>query len=254
MDCRGNVLNLDIGCLQKWSFKKAKFWEKGRLQSYVTCGEVVELSMRQSLKKYIEAVVRRWWVIIGFLVGLLGIITGALGKTILLPYWAWVSIGIVTLIVAQFLAYHEVNKQLDEARKGVASAILDLESKIINLGGQSINMAMLFWRLGEYFLGGIKPGNIHGIIVSIFEEVGVYAGVDECSQVERNLMSRLRLLQLIENRQCWHLHTGYIEIFATSLGASVIKELEKKQRDMPWPVAVGEQVHKKEGPRKYGFD
>ncbi len=42
MDSRGNPLNLDMGRLQKLRLKSARFLEKGRFQSYITCGEVVE--------------------------------------------------------------------------------------------------------------------------------------------------------------------------------------------------------------------
>ena len=43
MDSRGNPLRcLDEGRMQKLSFKTAKFLEKGKFQSYITCGEVIE--------------------------------------------------------------------------------------------------------------------------------------------------------------------------------------------------------------------
>ena len=42
MDCRGNTLDLDVGRLQKLSFKTGRFLEKGRFRSYRACGEVVE--------------------------------------------------------------------------------------------------------------------------------------------------------------------------------------------------------------------
>lgn len=42
MNSRGNPLNLDVGRLEKLSFEGAKFLEKGRFQSHITCTGVVE--------------------------------------------------------------------------------------------------------------------------------------------------------------------------------------------------------------------
>jgi hypothetical protein len=245
MDARGNLLNLDVGSLQKLSFKTTKFLEKGRFQSYIMCGEVVEWSMRQSLKEYIPAVVRSWWAIIGLLVEALGIGSGVSGNTILLPYWAWVIIGIIALIWAQFLAYHKVREQRDEARNEVASAISDLESNIINLGGQSTNMAMLFWKMRDYFLEGIQPGTTPGNIYKVVEG----ADKDDCNKAWGNLKKRLRLLQLICDAQRPHpfKSTGYIVMITTSLGASVLNELDKKWKDSRWGRSVSEEVSNKEG-------
>jgi len=229
MEHKDNSVKLDIGHLQKVSFKTAKFLGKGRFQSYITYGEVVEWSMRQYLKEYIHDVVRSWWVIIGFFFELLGIISGASGITILLPYWVWVSIGIIALIVAQFLAYYKVRKQLDEARNEVVRAISELESDVIKLGGQCITMADLFWKTGDRFLEGILPGSIPGNIYEVVEG----AEKTECNKAWGNLKKRLRLLLLIFDAERPHPHkgTGYTVITTTPLGASVLNELDKKWRD-----------------------
>lgn len=246
MDSRGNPLGLDMGRLQKLRLRSAKFLEKGRFQSYITCGEVVEWSMRQSFKEYIRTVVRSWWVIIGFLVGLLGIVSGASGNTILLPYWVWVSIGIIALIVAQFLAYHKVRRQRDEARNEVGSVISELESETISVGEQSINMARLFWAMGQHFLRGINTEGIFSAVHEIFQRPTgeVSKGV---AKAEQNLMYKLRLLQLVRDEQRQHRTTGYMVTTTTCLGDSVIKELAKKWGDSPWPPSAQEEVSHKEG-------
>ena len=197
--------------------------------------------MWQSLKEYIPAVVRSWWAIIGFLVGALGIISGVLGNNILLPYWAWLTIGTIALMWAQFLVYHEVRKQ----RYTVESIISDLESGIISLGGQSIKMAELFWKMGDHFLEGIQPGSIPGDIYKVVEG----ADKDECNKAWGNLKNRLRLLDLICDAQRPHPHkgTGYRVIVTTSLGASVLNELNKKWGDSPWPPSAPEQGSNNEG-------
>ena len=199
--------------------------------------------MRQSLNEYIRAVGRKWWAMIGFGVGALGIASGVSGNTFLLPYWAWVIIGIIPLMVAQFLAYHEVRKQRDDAGNEVASIISELESDIIGLDGQSINMARLFWAMGQCFLRGINPNSIFSAIRTIFQE----AHADEYHKAEQNLVYKLRLLQLIRDEQRRHGTTGYIETITTSLGTSVIEKLAKEWGDSPWPPSLPEQVSNKEG-------
>jgi len=172
-------------------------------------------------------VVRSWWAIIGFLVGALGIASGVSGNTILLPYWAWLIIGTIALIVAQFLAYHKVREQRDEARNPVTRAISELESDVISLGGQSIDMATLFWKMGGHFLESILPGSIPGNIYEVVE------GADkrECNKAWGNLKKRLRLLLLICDAERPHPHkaTRYKVITTTPLGVSVLNELDKKE-------------------------
>lgn len=188
--------------------------------------------MWQSLREYISAVVRKWWAIIGFLIGALGLISMVSGITILLPYWAWFIVGIIAFIVAQFLVYHEVRKQRDDARNEVASAISELESAVISLGGQSTDMATLFWKLGRHFLQGIQPDSIFSVIRTIFQE----ANSDECNKA----VFKLRSLQLIHDEQRQHRTTGYTLTIATPLGSSVINELAKKWGDSPWPPSAPE--------------
>jgi hypothetical protein len=188
--------------------------------------------MWQSLREYISAVVRKWWAIIGFLIGALGLISLVSGITILLPYWAWLIIGLVALMVAQFFVYYEVGKQRDP----VESAISELESATISLGEQSTDMATLFWKMGDHFLEGILLGNTLGNIYKVVEG----ADRDDCNKAWGNLKKRLRLLQLICDAQRPHPHkgTGYTVIITTSLGASVIRELARKRGDSPWPPSA----------------
>ena len=201
--------------------------------------------MWRSFREYIPAVVRRWWAVIVFGAGdALGITSSVLGKTILLPYWAWFIIGAIALIVAQFLAYHEVRKQRDDARNDVArlkqipndveSAILELESGIVSLGGQLVSMAKLFWILGQHFVRGIRPDSIFHIICTIYQK----ANADECNKAEQNLVFKLRSLQLIHDEQRQHRTTGYTLTIATLLGSSVINELAKKWGYSPWPSSA----------------
>jgi len=91
-------------------------------------------------------------VMLVFAIGnLLGIVSLVIGYTILLPYWAWFVLGVIALIVAQFLAYHEVRKRVEEGGNEVGSAVLGLESEDTTVGEQSISMAGLFWACGKSF-------------------------------------------------------------------------------------------------------
>lgn len=182
---------------------------------------------------------------IGLGVGLLGIASGVSGNTILLPYWAWVIIGIIPLMVAQFLAYHEVRKQRDEDGNEVASVISELELDVIKLGGQSITMAELFWKMGDHFLERIPPGSTPGNIYEVVEG----ADKDECNKAWGHLKKRLRLLLLIYDAESPHPHKGtrYKVITTTPLGTSVLNELAKKWGDSPWPASYSEQASHKEG-------
>jgi hypothetical protein len=184
--------------------------------------------MWQFFNEYIPAVGRTWCGIIGFLIELLGIISVASGITILLPSWVWVSIGIIALIWAQFLVYDKVRKERDEARNPVASAISALESDVIELSGQYITMAELFWKMGDRFLEDILPHSIPGNIYEMVEG----ADKDECNKAWADLKKRLRLLLLICDAERPHPHksTGYTVITTTPLGASVLNELDKKWR------------------------
>lgn len=93
--------------------------------------------MWQSIREYISAVVRKWWAIIGFLIGALGLISLVSSITILLPYWAWLIIGLIALMVAQFLVYREVRKQRDP----VESAISELDRPLLAWASN-----LLIWR------------------------------------------------------------------------------------------------------------
>jgi hypothetical protein len=167
---------------------------------------------------------------IGFAVEALGIASGMSGNTILLPYWAWLIIGLIALMAAQFLVYREVRRQ----GYTVENAISELESAIIILGGQSTDMATLFWKLGRHFLQGIQPEGIFWVMHKIFpEDRG-----PETAKAEENLMYKLRALQLIHDEQRQHGIKGYTLTMATPLGTSVIRELAKKWGDSPWPPST----------------
>lgn len=153
-----------------------------------------------------------------------------------LPAWAWYLIGTGVLLagcISIIIGFYKENKRLSTALNidKVRSAISELESDVIKLGGQSITMAKLFWKMGDHFLEGILPGSIPGNIYKVVEG----ADKDDCNKAWGNLKKRLRLLQLICDVERPHPHkgTGYIEIITTSLGTSVLNELEKRWRDRP---------------------
>jgi hypothetical protein len=70
--------------------------------------------MRQSLKQYLLAVFRWWWVILVFVIGDVGGIVLTVQQNWTVPLWVWAAIGIAGLFTAQFLAFHHIKIERDE--------------------------------------------------------------------------------------------------------------------------------------------
>jgi len=202
--------------------------------------------MWRSIKEYFNAVVRKWVMIVFAIVNIFGVVSLVSGNTILLPYWAWFILGVIALIVAQFSAYHEVRKQLDEDVNEVESAISELKSEIISVSGQSVSLAGLFWAMGQDFLRGINHNGIFGVIHEAFQKPTGEAG-KEVAKAEEKLMYKLRLLKIVRDEQRQQGDKGFIATVTTSLGDSVIKKLAKNWGESPWPPSVKEEVYDKEG-------
>jgi len=197
--------------------------------------------MRQSLTEYFHAVVRKWVMLVFAIGNLLGIVSLVIGYTILLPYWAWFVLGVIALIVAQFLAYHEVRKRVEEGGNEVGSAVLGLESEDTTVGEQSISMAGLFWGIGRHFVEGVNSSQIFPLVARVFErQTGEES--KQAAKVAEKLTYKLRLLQIIRDEQRQQGHTGYMVTVTTSLGDSVLKELAKKWGDSPWPASIKERL------------
>jgi hypothetical protein len=66
--------------------------------------------MWQSVKEYIPAVLKKWQGLVISFAGIIGIILN-IWQRLVVPVWAWVVIIIVGLIIAQFLAFHELRRK-----------------------------------------------------------------------------------------------------------------------------------------------
>lgn len=187
----------------------------------------------QYIKEYVLAVAKKWVMLIFIGGDCVAIISGVLGETWLIPWWAWLIIGTVALASAQFQAYKEVREDLDEATNEVRGVIRELEREVISLGGKGIRMTELFYRMGWRFLleEGIRAGSIPGAIYEVVEG----ADKDECDKAWGYLTKKLRLLQLICDQEYPHpfRSTGYVQIRLTSLGTSVLNELYRRWRYGP---------------------
>lgn len=184
--------------------------------------------MWKSLKEYVLATGRWGWVIlVDILLGGVGAYLDISG-TWELPRGVWVTMVGVAVLIGPFIAFHKIRQERDEASNKVRGAISELESDVIKLGGQSITMAELFWKMGDNFLEKILPGSTPGKIYEVVEG----ADKDECGKVWGNLKKRLRLLLLICDAENPHPHKGtrYTVITTTPLGASVLNELDKRWR------------------------
>jgi hypothetical protein len=66
--------------------------------------------MWQSVKEYVPAVLKKWQGLVISLAGIIGIILN-IWKLPDVPTWVWIVIIVIGLIIAQFLAYHELRKK-----------------------------------------------------------------------------------------------------------------------------------------------
>ncbi len=67
--------------------------------------------MWQSVKEYVRAVGKRWWVlVVGVCLPIIGIILDA-WQELAIPNWVWFVIIIVGLVIASFLAFHELRRK-----------------------------------------------------------------------------------------------------------------------------------------------
>lgn len=113
--------------------------------------------MRQSLREYIPFVLHRWWAMVAFAFGdILGIITTLAGKAILLPSWAWFTIGTVALFIAMFLAFHEVRVERDEVKGGIDSIIKELRNLKVTVGNEEKNAATILYECREQLVHGLN--------------------------------------------------------------------------------------------------
>jgi hypothetical protein len=66
--------------------------------------------MWQSVKEYVPAVLKKWQGLVFSFAGIIGIILN-ICQGLAVPIWAWFVIIIVGLIIAQFLAFHELRRK-----------------------------------------------------------------------------------------------------------------------------------------------
>lgn len=66
------------------------------------------------------AVLKVWWAMIVFgIADIGGIISTIIGKSIVIPPWAWFVIAAIALFMATFLAFHKVRVERDKYVEGV---------------------------------------------------------------------------------------------------------------------------------------
>jgi hypothetical protein len=68
------------------------------------------MGMWQSVKEYVPAVLKKWQGLVISLAGIIGI-TLNIWKWPDVPAWVWIVIIVIGLIIAQFLAFHELRKK-----------------------------------------------------------------------------------------------------------------------------------------------
>jgi len=108
------------------------------------------------------------------------------------------------------------------------AAIEELEKEYIRLGDKALNMAQLFWRMGQFFLNGIEFASIFPTLMGFLPEASDGETANAPNEAFQKLMFNLRVLQLVrdENRQGFR--RGYTVVVTTELGASVFQTLQNR--------------------------
>jgi ABC-type multidrug transport system fused ATPase/permease subunit len=106
--------------------------------------------VRESIKKYILALGRWGWVVMGILAGdIVGIATSYISSQhqFVMPIWGWWLILILVLLIAPFLAFHKMriehdrlNAVLDERKKNekIANDLAEFAANIHRLRDQAV--------------------------------------------------------------------------------------------------------------------
>lgn len=71
--------------------------------------------MGKSLKEYVPAIFRWWWVLVVFMIGDIAGIALTMWRNIEVPFWCWILLFLIGFVIAQFLAFHDVRIKRDEA-------------------------------------------------------------------------------------------------------------------------------------------
>jgi len=72
--------------------------------------------MRESIKQYAVAVAKRWWAMASGAIGIIGLVID-LRKGFDLTVWIWISVIVLPLFIAQFLAYKELWVKYDKLKQ-----------------------------------------------------------------------------------------------------------------------------------------
>ena len=69
--------------------------------------------MRGALPEYLRLMWRHWWqLVIGVAAGIAGLLTDMEAIPEPLPSWVWYCLAVGTFVVAQFLAFYTVHKEV----------------------------------------------------------------------------------------------------------------------------------------------
>ena len=76
--------------------------------------------MRESIKQYAVAVAKRWWAMAFGFIGIIGLFID-LRKGFDLTVWIWISVIVVPLFIAQFLAYQQLWFKLEQPSNWISA-------------------------------------------------------------------------------------------------------------------------------------
>ena len=130
--------------------------------------------MRESIKEYLPALLRWWYLLLAFIIGdVLGIVT-IISPIKHVSGWVWITIGIVALLIAQFMAFHTVRVERDKFKSQlVAKPSLWIRGMHFLLLTDPRVKENTMWNTAWAFNVSIAnmspdtPLNIRGIIISL---------------------------------------------------------------------------------------
>jgi len=128
--------------------------------------------MIKSFKEYLSVVSKYWWtlviVIIFTAVGVISLFI----PNFLVPYWVGIMIALIFLVFAQFLAFHKIRIERDDARKGVESIIKKLKKYKISINKSEKDASHVLFEYGNQLVSVIFQENVPLILGPVFAYLG----------------------------------------------------------------------------------
>ena len=183
--------------------------------------------MGKTAKEYILSILHWWWVMaIGFFGAIIGV-TLDIKQDCNIPIWIWVAIGVISLFVAQLLAFHKVRMERDSAKADIDVIMKKLRDFTVTINDKRINSATILRKLQPELLRGIAEYETGRAITGIFGgNITSEQLIATCNEVFDKL-SLWGVVQLEQRRRSTGPRTSDMGYWVlTELGKDIILYLE----------------------------